>query len=295
MVNVSYRTNSIGEIIAPPHLSDPMRNKVEYMSSILQQFKMFKYDNRVKIPSGYELEIDEYFENLEKFNNNYRYRPNAENLIEFKQTRNEFLKLLINEDENKKNFLKLVKEEKSNTDKEQNSEENSDTENNYRDDSSKDAINNLVHKPPTNKKVLIFPSFQFFNINQLDDQEILSQILSSNLFSNIKFSSGYLNLPDFLLDIIQKADYDFTAVTSSPRANSFYKAGFIKKNIPYFYRRYEEIFLKKLKGKNNSTLYEFEKEGWSFHSKGMWLYEKEKKLPSMTIIGSSNFSKNTFN
>jgi len=286
-VNVSYQTNSIGDLTAPQHIPNPMNNKVEYMSHILQQFKMFKYDNRVKIPAGYNLEINEYFENLEKFNNNYQYRPQAENLIEFKETRNEFLKLLINEDENKRNFLKLIKEKKEsiNDQKENNNDE---------DKFHNKSDNSLVHKPPINNKVLIFPSFQFFNINQTDDQEILSNILSSNLFSSIKFSSGYFNLPEFLQEKIKNNEYDFSAVTSSPRANSFYKAGFFKKNIPYLYRRYEELFLKR-KGKNNIRLYEFEKEGWSFHSKGMWLYEKGKDLPTMTIIGSSNFSKNILN
>ena len=283
MANVSFQTNSIGDICEPQNIPDPMRNKVQYMSNILQQFKMFKYDNRVKIPAGYDLKIDEYFQNLDKFNNNYQYRPNPEHLIEFKQSRNEFLKLLISEDESKKNFLKLIKEESN---YQENSSNSNDDKNN-----SNNSKNYLLHKPPINNKVLIFPSFQFFNINQLDDQEILSEILSSNFFSKIKFSSGYLNLPDFLLEIIKKSDYEFNAVTSSPRANSFYKAGFFKKNIPFFYRRYEEILLNTFKIKPNCSLFEFEKEGWSFHSKGMWLYEKGKELPSMTIIGSSNFSK----
>ena len=41
-------------------------------------------------------------------------------------------------------------------------------------------------------------------------------------------------------------------------------------------------------------LYEYEKKGWTFHAKGVWLYENNEVLPSLTVIGSSNYSKFSF-
>jgi CDP-diacylglycerol--glycerol-3-phosphate 3-phosphatidyltransferase len=282
VANVSYIANSISDLTLPAHIPDPFKNKVEYTQTILQQFKMFKYDNRVKIPAGHDLKIEEYFDNLEKYNNNYQFRTDIENLIEFKHTQKEFLKLLIDENKDKKlDFL----ESSLNL----NSDSNSEKEN------TSYTKNPLMHKPDNQNKVLIFPSFQFFNINQLDDQEILSEILSQDkTFSKIRFSTGYLNPTDFMTKCFKKADYELHAVTSSPRANSFYKAGFLKKNIPYFYRRYEQIFLNNLKDKNFS-LFEFERTDWSFHSKGIWFYEKDSnELPTMTTIGSSNYNSRSF-
>lgn len=83
-------------------------------------------------------------------------------------------------------------------------------------------------------------------------------------------------------------------VTSSPKANSFYNGGRVKKYIPWMYRYYESLLLKMFRNKENFGLYEFEKQGWTFHSKGIWIYENNKILPNMTIIGSSNYSINRF-
>jgi CDP-diacylglycerol---glycerol-3-phosphate 3-phosphatidyltransferase len=298
VVNVSYTTDSTGNFFLPQHKPNPLKEKVNYTNTLLQQFKMFKYDNRVKIPSGHDLKIDDYFENLEKYNNNYRYRVNYENLIEFRNDKKEFIKMLI--DENKESgveFLKKLSEKESESKNQQEKDENE-----YftdRDSNSKNSQiqkynfknSQLAHKPPLSDKVLIFPSFQFFNINQFDDQEILKEILKKDLFSKIRLSSGYLNLSDFIIESLSKGNMDVEVVTSSPQANSFYKAGFIKKNIPYFYRRYEQILLQKMKNKKEFSLYEFYRNAWSFHSKGFWFYEKERDVPNMTVIGSSNYSK----
>lgn len=81
-------------------------------------------------------------------------------------------------------------------------------------------------------------------------------------------------------------------MTSSPRANGFYRAGFVKKFIPGLYRVNEEKLLSKLKNTEAVHMFEYERPGWSFHGKGAWLYEKEgeKDAVTMSIIGSSNFS-----
>lgn len=303
MVNVSYTTDSTGNFSLPQHKPNPLKEKVNYTNTILQQFKMFKYDNRVKIPSGTDLKIDDYFENLEKYNNNYRYRETYENLIEFKNDKKEFIKMLI--DENKEislDFLNKISEKNSESNNLHDRDENdyfTDKSSNTFDGAKKSQIqryndkknSELVKKPPLSEKVLIFPSFQFFKINQFDDQEILTEILKKDLFSKIRLSSGYLNLSDFIVDYLSKGKMNVEVVTSSPQANSFYKAGFIKKNIPYFYRRYEQILLQKMKNKKEFSLYEFYRNAWSFHSKGLWFYEKGKNVPNMTVIGSSNYSK----
>jgi len=110
-------------------------------------------------------------------------------------------------------------------------------------------------------------------------------------------SSGYYNFPNFFINQLKKSkgDYKIDIITSAPKCNSFYKAGFIKKNIPIFYRVFIDKLLK-INSKDNAlknkfSLFEYFKEGWSFHSKGMWFYEKGKQYPSLTIIGSSNYSK----
>ncbi len=117
---------------------------------------------------------------------------------------------------------------------------------------------------------------------------------NNNFFNKIKISSGYLNLHQFIINLLKKSTYDVDIVTSSPKANGFYKAGFFKKHVPHFYRRYEQILLQSTKksNKQNLSLYEFTRENWTFHSKGIWFYEKDKDYPTLTAIGSSNYSNN---
>ena len=46
---------------------------------------------------------------------------------------------------------------------------------------------------------------------------------------------------------------------------------------------------------NNVNIYEYSKGDWTYHAKGAWVYERlgkdlEEELPTMTVVGSSNFS-----
>lgn len=120
---------------------------------------MFKYDNRVKIPLGYDLKIDEYFSNLEKYNNNYRYRESYQNLLEFKTDRKEFLKNLLDND--KKEILKIIedsiKNEKEKSNNFENECENNESRENFKLKRSSQNSNSIV-KQNNSEKVLIFPS-----------------------------------------------------------------------------------------------------------------------------------------
>lgn len=91
----------------------------------------------------------------------------------------------------------------------------------------------------------------------------------------------------FISKIFKNSKYEIDIITSSPKANGFYKGGFFKKHIPNIYRRYEQILLNQ---NSKINMHEYEKNNWTFHTKGLWFYEKDKNLPSMTIIGSSNYS-----
>ena len=42
-------------------------------------------------------------------------------------------------------------------------------------------------------------------------------------------------------------------------------------------------------------LYEYKRKKWTYHAKGLWLFTENNENPSMTVIGSSNFSKKLHN
>ena len=63
--------------------------------------------------------------------------------------------------------------------------------------------------------------------------------------------------------------------------------------IPQGYIYFSKIFydtLIKLGKDRFMKLYEYDRDGWSFHSKGLWVSDKNTGLPSVSMIGSTNFS-----
>lgn len=108
----------------------------------------------------------------------------------------------------------------------------------------------------------------------------------------MQLATGYLNLQNEFTTLLNKhQNLKTDLLTSSPRANGFYKAGRFKKFIPGMYRANEYSLLKQNKNLQNIRMFEWEHGEWTYHAKGAWFYEKEDPtLPVMTVIGSSNYS-----
>lgn len=132
-------------------------------------------------------------------------------------------------------------------------------------------------------------------INYREDENALLEMIKiygkEGGLSKIKLATGYFNLQEEFLDVIKKnPGIKAEFLTSSPRANGFYKAGRFKKYIPGMYRVNELAVLKSTAKNENVKIFEWESGEWTFHGKGAWIYEDGEDLPSATIIGSSNYS-----
>ena len=126
------------------------------------------------------------------------------------------------------------------------------------------------------------------------DEKTLQGLLKllSNPVSRIKLVSGYLNPSQSTLEHLLESKSELEILTASPPANSFYKGGLFKKYIPALYRQIEYNLLERAnKIGKKLTLSEYILPESTFHSKGLWLYEKGDKFPVATVFGSSNFSK----
>ena len=44
----------------------------------------------------------------------------------------------------------------------------------------------------------------------------------------------------------------------------------------------------------NVNIFEYFRGEWTFHTKGIWFYENQEETPSLTIIGSSNYSQRSY-
>jgi CDP-diacylglycerol--glycerol-3-phosphate 3-phosphatidyltransferase len=54
------------------------------------------------------------------------------------------------------------------------------------------------------------------------------------------------------------------------------------------YSLIEKEFLQRA-SKSPVSVVEYNRPGWSYHAKGLWLYHANDALPFMTVIGSPNF------
>ena len=91
-------------------------------------------------------------------------------------------------------------------------------------------------------------------INYREDESTFLLLLKKLLLndkdgfsSRLKLATGYLNLQkEFIAEMLKcrEPKSQVQILTSSPRANGFYRAGFFKKYIPGLYRVNEEKLLK---------------------------------------------------
>ncbi|KAI1145580.1 hypothetical protein F4825DRAFT_473832 [Nemania diffusa] len=122
--------------------------------------------------------------------------------------------------------------------------------------------------------------------------------------SSWTFTAGYFN-PDPTLRnlLLSTASQNNTVITASPQANGFYGSKGVSGLLPgaytYLARRFlREIHQRKrdssivLKEWRNGTV--GEPEGWTYHAKGLWVTLPKEKDPSMSIIGSSNYTKRSY-
>ena len=130
--------------------------------------------------------------------------------------------------------------------------------------------------------VYLFPTMQLGSLGLTDDMELLKHLLP--FLQKATLASGYLNLPSELASMLSTVE-EMKIICASPRANGFLGDG-VKNWIPFLYRVMEERLAKRLP---KAEFYEYDRPGWTFHTKGLWGYSSDS--PFLTALGSSNYCK----
>jgi CDP-diacylglycerol---glycerol-3-phosphate 3-phosphatidyltransferase len=130
--------------------------------------------------------------------------------------------------------------------------------------------------------------------------------LASPIFSNSSwtFTAGYFN-PDPSLKqlLINTKSSSGTVVTASQWANGFYGSKGVSGLIPPAYTLLSRRFFEAVQraGRNSAiSVKEWRKgtvhepEGWTYHAKGLWVTMPNDKNPSITLVGSSNYTKRSY-
>ncbi|KAF8910525.1 hypothetical protein CPB84DRAFT_1672690 [Gymnopilus junonius] len=154
---------------------------------------------------------------------------------------------------------------------------------------------------------ILLPIIQAGQFNIKEEESIFQQLFRSLARSSgrplLDLTSGYFSLyTPYQEHVLQAKNVDCRIVASSPEANGFYGSKGISGRIPEGYTLYEQRFMKAVseagrlwKGPSPSQgqgvlLSEWEKPGWTYHAKGIWLSPSSSSLPVLTLFGSTNLN-----
>ncbi|KAA8915085.1 hypothetical protein FN846DRAFT_924713 [Sphaerosporella brunnea] len=178
-------------------------------------------------------------------------------------------------------------------------------------------LNPLIQPPakgnsPTEAKTVVYPVGQFTPVLKSDastEYLALSKVLAAleqetAAGSRWCFTAGYFNIQPELKELLLKSRSMGTVVTAAPEANGFYGSKGISNMLPPAYtllsRRFLEDVLKFGKEQNielkewKKGVYGQDPDAWTYHAKGVWVAMPKEENPSITLVGSSNYTKRSY-
>lgn len=142
---------------------------------------------------------------------------------------------------------------------------------------------------------------------------ILRLLSSSPAFSGARwlFTAGYFNIHPVLSSLLvsststshTESTTSGTVLTASPWANGFYGSPGISGMLPAAYTHLSARFLDRVadaQRTNSIQLQEWRRGtvgqpgGWTYHAKGLWMAFPKEEYPSLTFVGSSNYTKRSY-
>ncbi|KAG6300684.1 hypothetical protein E4U09_006432 [Claviceps aff. purpurea] len=162
----------------------------------------------------------------------------------------------------------------------------------------------------TNTRVYMLGQFsQIMRPDHSTELPVLTHILGQLALPQYKgsswtFTAGYFNpAPSLSKLLIGSASTNNTVITAAPEANGFYKSRGVSGLLPDAYVLLARRFLDAVTRSHREgdiTLKEWrlgtagQPGGWTYHAKGLWVTMPEQVNPSISIIGSSNYTKRSY-
>ncbi|CAK5081236.1 unnamed protein product [Meloidogyne enterolobii] len=155
-------------------------------------------------------------------------------------------------------------------------------------DKCKGNVNNSAND------TFIYPFLQMgvFDIKQ-EVQFLRNLFNKEENIKEINLITAYFNLCDEYADwMLKKRSFLVNIVFGSPRTNGFYGGTGLSGSVPLLYLQNSLDFIRKSKEqgceKSPFTFMEWDRDGWTFHAKGLWIdFLNSKRIG--TVIGSSNY------
>ncbi|EEH16639.2 hypothetical protein PABG_06726 [Paracoccidioides brasiliensis Pb03] len=175
--------------------------------------------------------------------------------------------------------------------------------------------------PASSKPTFVYPVAQFSPLLRPDESteypavtKLLSLLSTTPALANSSwlFTAGYFNIHPVLSSLLisstspSKATVSKpqgTVLTASPWANGFYGSAGVSGMLPAAYTHLSARFLDCVAEAQRANSIQWkewrrgtvgESGGWSYHAKGLWVTLPGEQQPSITFVGSSNFTKRSY-
>ncbi|KAF9246245.1 hypothetical protein BU15DRAFT_40407 [Melanogaster broomeanus] len=160
----------------------------------------------------------------------------------------------------------------------------------------------------TGDDTFLFPVIQGGQFNVREEERTLSMLfdhLAAQECRNestpvMNLTSGYFGLYKPYQDLILRSSVRCDIIAASPKANGFYGSRGLSGLIPEGYTLLEQRFMRAVQaagrltgmgdGDNAVRLSEWERPGWTYHAKGIWLSPSQDRHPILTLFGSTNLN-----
>ncbi|KAI0315243.1 CDP-diacylglycerol-glycerol-3-phosphate 3-phosphatidyltransferase [Amylostereum chailletii] len=172
------------------------------------------------------------------------------------------------------------------------------------------SVSRRVARAKTESEVLVFPIIQAGQFGIREEEECLNSLFDhlaatkSDTRPCLNLTSGYFGLYKPYQDRILSTSVDTRIICASPKANGFYGSRGLSGRIPEGYTLLEQRFMRAVgrEGKSclpsarhheegsNVELSEWQKDGWTYHAKGIWVSPTPTTPPELTVFGSTNLN-----
>ncbi|KAH0537380.1 hypothetical protein FGG08_005822 [Glutinoglossum americanum] len=165
---------------------------------------------------------------------------------------------------------------------------------------------------PLDYDTIVYPLSQFTPLLHPDtstEHPGLTTVLKALTAENWKaskwmFTAGYFNIHPKLKALLLASQSEHgTVVTASPWANGFYGSKGISGLLPSAYTLLSRRFLESVHRADRGSQIKLKEwrrgtvgkpGGWTYHAKGLWVTLPSELYPSVTLVGSSNYTKRSY-
>ncbi|WEW56599.1 CDP-diacylglycerol--glycerol-3-phosphate 3-phosphatidyltransferase [Emydomyces testavorans] len=168
-------------------------------------------------------------------------------------------------------------------------------------------------------KTYVYPVAQFTPLLKPDKStefpavtSILAALSTNPTLENSKwlFTAGYFNIHPALSSLLiastsssPPGQTQGVVLTASPWANGFYGSPGVSGMLPAGYTYLSTRFLDRVAEAQKTNAIQLkewrrgtvgEPGGWTYHAKGLWITLPKEEFPSLTFVGSSNYTKRSY-